>query len=79
MRCKYVMLKKNIEWERARAGRMRYGRFSALGKLMGGLEWYLLSPHFQLGLQLAAGILLTSLPVVVRCVGVGACVLVTWE
>lgn len=35
------------------------------------LQWYLLSPHFQLGVQLAGGIILTSLPVFVRWVGGG--------
>lgn len=34
---------------------------------------YLLGPHFQLGLQLAAGIVLTSLPVFVRCGAVHEC------
>jgi hypothetical protein len=32
----------------------------------GFVQWYLLSPHFQLGLQLAVGIILTSLPSFVR-------------
>lgn len=31
-----------------------------------GVEQYLLSPHFQLGVQLAVSTLLTALPTVVR-------------
>jgi hypothetical protein len=41
-------------------------RSSILWRCWNPVATYLLGPHFQLGLQLAAGILLTSLPVFVR-------------
>jgi hypothetical protein len=43
----------------ARASQAAWGCWSAV-------QTYLLGPHFQLGLQLAVGIVLTSLPVFMR-------------
>ena len=49
---------------RSRSSRSRASR--CLWRGWDAVQWYLLSPHFQLGVQLAGGIILTSLPVFVR-------------